>query len=148
MPLYEQIETDYKTALKAHDAVKVSVLRMVISAVKMHQIQKNLQEIVETDVVSIIQKQAKQRRESITQFTSGNRQDLAAKEEAELHILEGYLPKQLSDDELKTVITGIIAETGAASKKDMGTVMKAVKEKVGGAADGKRVSAMVGQLLG
>ena len=147
MGAYQQIQDDYKTALKAKDSVKVSVIRMVIAAVKMQEIQKNVKEIGDSDVIGIIQKQVKQRMESITQFVNGNRQDLADKERAELKILETYLPQQLSDDELKCIVTATIAELGATTKADTGKVIKAVMAHCQGKADGKRVSHMVAALL-
>lgn len=147
MNIYEMIGQDYKTALKDKDALKVSVLRMVISAVKMLEIQKNLKAVDDADAVQIIQKQIKQRKESIDQFLKGNRKDLADKEAAELKILETYVPRQLTEEELKSVVQAIIAEIGAATKADTGRVMKAVMEKVKGKTDGKAVNQVVSGLL-
>ena len=147
MNLYETIDSEYKTALKGKDALKVSVLRMVISSVKMLEIQKNVKTAEDADILQIIQKQIKQRKESIDQFTKGNRQDLAAKEAAELALLEAYMPKQLSEDELRTVVKTVIADLGAATKAETGKVMKAVMEKVKGKADGKAVNQIVSSLL-
>lgn len=147
MRLYETIDQDSKIALKAKDALKLSVLRMVISAVKMLEIQKNIKIAEDSDVVQIIQKQMKQRKDSIEQFLKGNRNDLAEKESAELRILESYMPKQMTEDELRALITETMAELGAKAKSDTGKVMKAAMEKVKGKADGKIVSQIVSGLL-
>lgn len=147
MDLYARIETDMKSALKEGNAVKVSVLRMVISAAKMLVIEKNLKSVSEGDILQILQRQIKQRKESIEQFEKGKRQDLADKESQELKILESYLPKQLSEDEIKSIIKEAIAETGARAKSDMGKVMKVVTEKTRGRADGKLVSQLVTGML-
>ena len=143
MNLYQRLEDDMKVALKGGDTVKLSVLRMVISAVKMLEIEKNIKAPGEGDVLQILQKQIKQRKESIAQFEKGNRQDLVDKEASELKILEAYMPKQLSEEELTVVVKDSIAETGAKVKADMGKVMKVVMGKVAGKADGK----MVNQIL-
>ena len=147
MNLYKRLEDDMKGALKGGDTIKLSVLRMVISAVKMLEIEKNIKEPDEADVLQILQKQIKQRKESITQFEKGNRQDLVDKEAAELKILESYMPKQLSEEELTAVIKDAIAETGAAVKADMGKVMKVVMGKVAGKADGKSVNQILLRFL-
>lgn len=147
MHLHETIDQDYKTALKAKDALKVSVLRMVIAAVKMLEIQKNVKAVEESDIIQIIHKQIKQRRDSIDQFLKGNRKDLADKESAELKILELYMPKQMTEDEVKAVTAGVIADLGAKTKADTGKVMKLVMEKVKGKTDGKVVSQIVASLL-
>lgn len=147
MRLYETIDQDYKTALKAKDALKVSVIRMVISAVKMLEIQKNIKAADDADIAQIIQKQIKQRKDSIDQFLKGNRKDLADKESAELKILEFYMPKQMAEDELKAVTAAVISELGATTKADTGRVIKAVMEKVKGKADGRMVSQLVSSLL-
>lgn len=147
MGLYEKIGNDYKVALKGRDALKVSVLRMVISAVKMVEIQKNLKAADETDIVQVVQKQIKQRKESIEQFLKGNRKDLADKEAAELKILEIYMPQQMSEAELKEVVISAIAESGASTKADTGKVMKAVMDRVKGRADGKTINQLVASML-
>jgi len=147
MGLYQTIDRDCKAALKEKDPIRVSVLRMVIAAVKMLEIQKNLTEVSDADVISILQRQIKQRKESIDQFTKGARADLADKEAAELKVLERYMPRQLSAEELESAVKSVIAETGAASKADIGKVMKAVMERIKGTADGKAVSQAVSRLL-
>ena len=147
MSLYQTIENDMRQALKAGDAVKLSVLRMVVAAVKTFAIDKNVKEAPEGDVLQILQKQIKQHKESVTQFEQGSRHDLAEKELLELKVLEGYMPKQLGEDEILAIIKAAIAETGASTKADMGKVMKAITEKTRGRADGKLVSTLVTGLL-
>ena len=147
MSLYQKIESDLRDALKQGDTVKVSVLRMVLSSVKLYELEKTTGKIEEADIVQIIQRQIKQHRESIEQFTSGKRQDLVDKEAEELKILETYVPKQLEEAELINIIKETVAETGASAKSDSGKVMKAVMEKVRGKADGKIVNRLVMGLL-
>lgn len=134
-----------KHALKEGDAIKLSCLRMALSAIKTLEIEKK--DMEEADVLQIIQRQIKQHKESIEQFEKGERPDLADKEAKELAILEAYVPKQLNEDELLTIIKGVISETGAAAKSDAGRVMKAVMDKVRGRADGKVVNRVVMSLL-
>ena len=147
MSLYNNIENDIKIALKAGDAVKVSVLRMVMAALKTLMIDKKLQQLDESDTIQIVQRHIKQHKESIEQFTKGNRPDLAEKEKVELKILEAYMPKQLSEDEVTVIINEIIASSGISSKTEMGKVMKLVMEKAKGKADGKLISQLVSKLL-
>lgn len=147
MTLYQKLEGDMKTALKAGNSNALSVLRMLISAVKMFEIEKNVKEAQEADILQIIQRQVKQHRESIEQFTKGNRKDLADKEMEELRVLEAYLPKQLELSELETIVKAAIAETGSRTKADMGKVMKVVMEKAMGRADGTAVRDLVIKFL-
>jgi len=147
MELHRRLEDDMKAALKEGDSIKLSVLRMVVSAVKTLQIEKNVKAAEETDILQILQKQVKQHRESIEQFEKGKRQDLADKEIKELKILESYMPKQLSEEEVTAIVKEAIAETGAVAKSDMGKVMKQVMDKVKGRADGKVVNQAVMRLL-
>ena len=143
MSLNERLESDVKKAMKEGDPLRVSVLRMVLSAVKTLQIEKNIKSLDDEGVIQILQRHVKQHRESIEQFGKGGRPDLVEKERAELKILEEYLPKPLTDEELTAVIKAVISETGAAGKAATGTVMKAVMERVKGKADGKAVSNLV-----
>jgi len=147
MSLYERLESDVKSALKEGNSIKVSVLRMALSVIKTLQIEKNIKSMDDDGVIQILQRQAKQHRESIEQFTKGAREDLAEKEKVELKILEEYLPKQLSDSELETIVKAAVAETGAVAKSETGKVMKVVMEKTKGKADGKVVNRLVQQLL-
>lgn len=147
MGLSKTIETDVKTAMKEGDALKLSVLRMLLSAVKMFAIEKNVKEVADGDVLQILQRQIKQHRESIEQFEKGKRQDLADKERKELKILEIYMPEQMSEGELLEIVKSAIKDTGAATKADTGKVMKAVMEKAKGRADGKVINQLVAGLL-
>lgn len=147
MTLYERIDGDVKRSMKEGDALKLSVLRMALSAIKSLMIDKNLKTLDDDGVAQILQRQVKQHRESIDQFTKGGRSDLADKEKAELKILEEYLPKQMSEEEVAAVIKAAMAETGAVTKADTGKVMKVIMEKTKGKADGKMVNQMVQQLL-
>lgn len=147
MSLYQKITDDMKEALKRGDSERLSVIRMVVAAVKMLEIEKNLKEVPDADIQSIIQRQIKQHRDSIEQFKNGNRSDLAEKEERELKILESYMPEQLKEEDLLALIKDIVTETGLKNRSDSGKVMKAVMEKVRGKADGKVVSRLVMGLL-
>jgi uncharacterized protein YqeY len=147
MEVYKKIEDDVKTAMKAGDQLKVSVLRMVVSAVKSMMIDKNMKTIADAEVCQVLHKQVKQHRESIAQFEKGGRPDLVKKEADELAILEAYLPKQLSETEVADMIRQAMAETGASTKADTGKLMKAVMEKTKGRADGKLVSQLVSGML-
>ena len=147
MSLQNKIDEDLKSAMVSKDADRLSVLRMLKSAVKYGAIEKKQAELSDADVLQVIQKQIKQRRESIEQFSKGARADLAAKEAKEAEILERYLPKQLSEAELAQFVTAEVKTAGAASKKDFGRMMKILTEKLKGQADAKRVSEILGRLL-
>lgn len=146
MELYERLESDAREALRSQDREKLSVLRLVIASVRTLALEKT-GAVTEQETLQVIQRHIKQRKESIEQFTRGNRPDLVAKETAELRILEAYLPAQLSDAEVRSAVAAAIAETGAASKADIGKVMKLVMERVRGKADGKAVNRIVAELL-
>ena len=145
--MYQKIEEEMRTALKKGDAARLSTLRMLLSAVKTHQIDKNLKTVEDADVIEIAGRQVKQRKEAIEQFEKGKRPDLAAKENAELKILQTYLPEQLSDEELRAIIREAISAAGATTKADTGKVMKAVMDKVKGRAEGKTVKDIVAEIL-
>ena len=147
MTLYERIAQDVKTAMKGQDALKLSTLRMVLADLKTAEINKKVKILDEKDVMQILQKHAKQHRESIDQFDKGGRGDLSEKEAKELKILESYLPAQLSESELLAMIKEAISSTGAATKADTGKVMKIVMEKAAGRADGKAVNQALSGLL-
>ena len=147
MTLIEQIEKDIITAMKARDAVKVSTLRMVKSALGNYLIQVKKDKPEDADVLGIITKQAKQRRESLESFEKAGRKDLADKEKTELAILESYLPKQLTDEELRAEVQKAIAASGAKSPADIGKLMKALMPAIQGKADGKRVQDAVKAIL-
>lgn len=144
--LTEQIRADLTESMKARDAARTSTLRMLQSAFKYEQIEKG-HELSDEEAVAIIQRSVKQRQDSIEQFTSGNRPELAAKERSELEMLQKYLPAQLSDEEAEAVVRDVIAATGAESKKDTGKVMKAVMADHKGTIDGRKVQEIVARLL-
>ncbi len=146
--LFDKLQADLKQAMLAKDAARTGTLRLLISAAKYLAIEKKLTELNDTDMIEVLRRQAKQRRDSIESFEKGNRHDLADKERAELAIIETYLPKQLSTDELTALVKAAIAETGATSKAQTGQVMKAVMANVAGRADGKEVNRIVSSLLG
>jgi hypothetical protein len=145
--LREKIADDMRTAMKARDQARVGALRMLMAAVKNSEVEK-LHELSDDEVVEVVAREAKRRRESIEAFEKGGRADLVEKESAELGVLEAYLPAKLSDEELAGIVDEAIAETGASSPKQMGEVMKAVMPKVRGRADGAQVSALVKARLG
>lgn len=149
MILQERVDLDLKDAMRAKDATKVGVLRMLKSAFKYSAIAKSgaEAELSDAEAVQVIRKQVKQRQDSIESFEKGGRAELAEKERAELGILNAYLPQAMSADELTKVVRETIAEVGATSRAQMGAVMKALLAKVGGRADGKTVSAEVTRQL-
>lgn len=147
MDLYQQIELDIKTSLKGGDSKKLSVLRMVLAAIKMVEIEKNVKRASIDDVIKVIQRQIKQHKESITQFEKGQRADLVAKETEELKILESYMPEQLSAEEILKIAKESVAEAGATTKSELGKVMKIAIEKAKGRADGKALNQAIAGLL-
>ncbi len=147
MTLQERIDSDLKEAMRAKDATKLGVLRMLKSALKYAQIEKSGAELGDAEAVQVVRKQAKQRQDSIESFEKGGRQELVNKEKEELTILHGYLPQAMSSDELANVVRETIAEVGATSKAQMGTVMKALQTKLAGRADGKTLSQEVSRQL-
>jgi uncharacterized protein YqeY len=152
MPVTQQIVDQIKTAMKAGDKVRLGVLRMVKSKLQEAEVAGRAKkgrdhELSDEDAVQVIAAYAKQRRDSIDSYRTGGREDLAGKEEAELAILQEYLPKQLSEEDVRGIVQEAIAETNASSKKDMGAVMSVVMPKVKGVADGKMVNEIVRELL-
>ncbi len=147
MPLSEKINQDLKQAMISKDTARLSTLRFLKSALKYDAIEKKVGFLNDIDVQRIIQKQIKQRRESIEQFSKGGRGELAEQEKKELEILESYLPKQLSDTELEKTVSALAKEAGAVSKKDFGRMMKLCNEKLSGRADAKRISEILGKIL-
>ena len=147
MSLQERIQQDIKAAMLARDADKLGTLRLLKSALGYAQIEKKTDSLPDADVMAIIQREVKKRRDSAEQFTTGGRPELADKELKEIVVLETFLPKQLSPEELEQIVQAAIQEAGATSKKDMGAVMKLVQAKVAGRADGKTISTLVGRLL-
>jgi uncharacterized protein YqeY len=149
MTLLERVDSDLKEAMRARDATRLGVLRMLKSALKYAAIAKSgaEAELSEAEAAQVIRKQARQRQDSIESFEKGGRVELAKKEKEELSILNGYLPQAMSGDELAKIVREAIAETGATSKAQMGTVMKAVQAKVAGRADSRTLSAEVQKQL-
>jgi uncharacterized protein YqeY len=146
--LAEQIQTDLKAAMKARDKDAVAALRMVLARIKETQVSAGHgDEVTDDEVQTLIRREAKRRTEAADAFAAAGRDELAAKEEAERAILQRYLPQQMSDAELATVIDETIAATGASAAGDFGRVMGAVMSKVSGRADGARVNAMVRERL-
>jgi uncharacterized protein YqeY len=143
MSLKEQIISDMTAAMKAQDAARTSTLRMVKAAI-MNREKEGGGELTDEDVQKLLRSQVKQRRDSVEQYEKANRPDLADKEQAEIAIIEAYLPQSASQEEVDNAVAAAIAETGASSMKEMGVVMKAAMAKLAGkSADGKMVSESV-----
>jgi uncharacterized protein YqeY len=142
MSLKARINDDVKAAMRAGDAARRDALRLLLAAVKQREVDER-RELTDADVVSVIDRMTKQRRESIAQFEKGGRQDLAQKEQFELGLLQGYMPQALSDAEIATAVAEAISATGAKAPADMGKVMGALKAKLAGRADMSKVSALV-----
>jgi len=147
MALRERITEDMKSAMRAGDKQRLGTIRLALAAIKQREVDERIT-LDDPQVLSVLEKMLKQRREAITQFESGGRADLVAKETAEIGVLQGYLPAQMSAVELDALISEAITATGAASIKDMGKVMAAVKPKAQGRADMGAVSARIKQKLG
>jgi len=131
-----------KTAMRARDSARLSAIRLILAAIKQKEVDERV-ELTDADVVGILEKMIKQRRESIAQFEKAARNDLADAEKFELGVLGGYLPQQLAEAEIQKEINSAIAEVGASGVKDMGKVMAALKSKLAGRADMGKVSALV-----
>ena len=149
MTFQERIDSDLKEAMKAREAQRLGVIRMLKSALKNAAIEKYgvTGQLDDAEAMAVVRKQVKQRQDSIEGFVKGNRPDLADKEKAEFEILSQYLPKQLGAEEVAKLVTEAIAEAGATSKAQMGAVMKIVQVKVAGRADGKTLSQEVQRQL-
>jgi uncharacterized protein YqeY len=147
MSLQTRLADEIKAAMLARNADRLSALRMLKSALGYAQIERKTEILPDADVVALVQKEVKKRRDSVEQFEKGGRAELAAKEKQEIAVLEEFLPKPLSPEELDALVRATIQELNATSKKDMGPVIKAVQAKAAGRADGKTVSGLVGKLL-
>ncbi|MGI9950828.1 GatB/YqeY domain-containing protein [Moorellaceae bacterium AZ2] len=143
----EQLTRDMKEALKSHDKVRLQTIRMVLASIKNAEIERR-RPLNDEEIVNVIQREIKMRKEALEQFMRGGRQDLVRQAEAEIGVLEEYLPRQLSEEELLAVIRDTIREVGAQSGKDVGKVMAALMPKIRGRADGKRANQVVKELLG
>lgn len=147
MSLQQRVNDELKSSMLARQAVRTGTLRMLKAALGYAQIEKKTETLSDADVMALIQREAKKRRDSIEEFEKAGRAEMAANEKAELEVLTEFLPKALSAEELESLVREVITELGATSKKDMGAVMKAAQSKVDGRADGKSVSALVSRLL-
>ncbi len=148
--LKQKLQEELKQSMLAKDELKTSVLRMVLSAINYCEIQKGGAgyEATDEDVLAVIQKEAKQRKDSIGQFKNAGRQELVDKETKELEILQAYLPQQMSDEEIRNLVKEAVTQTGAKTIAEMGKVMGALMPKVKGKADGSLVSKIVREELG
>jgi uncharacterized protein YqeY len=144
MSLLEQVQTDTKEAMRAGDRERVGALRLIAN-----ELQKAHKDASgdKTDEVAVLQRERKRRLEAAESYDEAGRDDLASGERREAELIEAYLPQQMSDDELRAIVGDVVAESGAASPKEMGKVMSQVMPRVQGRADGKRVSALVKELL-
>lgn len=146
--LKTQVQGDLHDAMRAKEKVRAGTLRMVLTSITNEEVSgSEHRELGDDEVLKVIAKEAKKRKEAATAYRDAGRDELADREEAELDILEAYLPAQLGDDELRRIVTDAVAETGATGMQQMGQVMKAAQGKVAGRADGGRVAAMVKETL-
>jgi uncharacterized protein len=146
MSLKDQITDDMKTAMRAKDSERLSTVRLLIAEIKRKEVDERI-ELDDAQVVAIVEKMIKQRKDSITQFENGGRQDLADKEKSELTVLTAYMPAGLSDEEVAAEVAAAVAASGAAGPQDMGKVMGILKPKLAGRADMTAVSAQVKKAL-
>lgn len=142
-----QIQDDVKSAMRARDQKRLTALRLIMAAIKQIEVDQRI-ELDDQDVLAVLDKMVKQRRESLEQYESAGREDLAAQEKFELDLIAVYLPEALSDDEIATLIKQAVTETGASSIRDMGAVMNILRGQVQGRADMKAVSSAVKAQLG
>ena len=142
MSLKAQITEDMKTAMRARDSVRLGAIRLLLSAIKQREVDERI-ELTDADVISVIEKMLKQRRDSIAAFESANRVDLADIEKFEVSVLQTYMPKQMSDAEISAIVDQVIADSGAEGAKDMGKVVGLVKPLVAGMADMGKVSGLI-----
>ena len=147
MTLKDRITEDMKSAMRSGEKERLGTVRLALAAIKQREVDERVT-LEDSQVLAVLEKMIKQRKEAITQFQSGGRDDLVAKESAEITVLQAYLPAQMSETELEALIAQAITQTGAASVKDMGKVMAAVKAQAQGRADMGAVSARVRAKLG
>ena len=146
MPTLEQVSKELLEAMKSKDPVRVSTLRMLVSAIRYKEVEKK-KALAEGDILEVIQGEAKRRRESMTEFEKAGRRDLVSKEEAELNVLKVYLPPPLSETELKALVQSAVESAGAKGPQDMGRVMSVIMPQIKGRADGKQAQQLVKELL-
>jgi uncharacterized protein len=147
MSLKAQITEDMKNAMRAKDTARLGAVRLLLSAMKQREVDERI-ELADADVIAIIEKMLKQRRDSIAAYESANRTDLAEVEKFEVSVLQTYLPQQLTEAEIMAIVDKVIADTGASGAKDMGKVVGAVKPLVAGQADMAKVSGLIKSKLG
>ncbi|MGH8707616.1 MAG: GatB/YqeY domain-containing protein [Burkholderiales bacterium] len=147
MTLKERVQEDMKAAMRARDAARLSAIRLLLAALKQKEVDERL-ELSDADVLGVIEKMVKQRRESIAQYEKAARQDLADQEKFEIGVLGGYLPQQMGEAEIAQAVAAAVGEAGAAGVKDMGKVMALLKPRLAGRADMGKVSALVKTKLG
>ena len=147
MSLKQQLTEDMKTAMRGGDKHRLGVIRLMLAAIKQREVDERI-ELDDPQVLTVLEKMLKQRKDSVTQYAAASREDLADVERAEMVIIEAYLPAKLSDAEVDALITDAIAETGASSARDMGKVVALVKNKAAGRADMGQVSARIKARLG
>lgn len=142
MTLRAQISEDMKSAMRAKDSTRLGTIRLLQAALKQREVDERI-DLTDADVIGVIEKMLKQRRDSIAAYETANRADLADVEKAEVLVLQTYLPKQLTDEEVAAILEKVVAETGAASMKDMGKVMGMIKPLVAGKADMGKISGLI-----
>ena len=142
MSLKEKLQEDLKSSMKNKDTVKKSVVTLIRAAIKQHEVDNRV-ELADDAIIDIISKQLNQRKDSLAEFVKANRDDLVEETKSEIQVLEGYLPQQLSEEELEKIVIETIAEVGATSMKDMGKIMAAIKPKTAGRADGRKINELV-----
>ncbi len=147
MSLKAKITEDMKAAMRAKDAARLSAIRLLLAAMKQREVDERI-ELADGDILAIIEKMLKQRRDSVTQYEAGKRQDLADVEKFEISVLSGYMPRQLSEAEIAAEVAAAVAGAGAKSMQEMGKVMAILKAKLAGRADMAKVSALVKAKLG
>jgi hypothetical protein len=147
MTLKERIQEDMKAAMRARDQARLSAVRLLLAAMKQKEVDERI-ELADADVLGIIEKMVKQRRESIAQYEKASRQDLADQEKFEIGVLQAYLPQQMGEAEIAQAIAAAVAESGASGVKDMGKVMGLLKPRLAGRADMGKVSGLVKAKLG
>ncbi len=147
MSLKQQLTEDMKTAMRGGDKHRLGVIRLMLAAIKQREVDERI-ELDDTQVLTVLEKMLKQRKDSVTQYAAAGREDLADVERAEIVIIEAYLPAKLSEAEIEALIDAAIAETGASSARDMGKVVALVKNKAAGRADMGQVSARIKARLG
>lgn len=142
MSLKQKLQEDLKSSMKNKDTVRKSVVTLIRASIKQSEVDNRV-ELKDEDIIDIISKQLKQRKDVLVQFKNAKREDLVSEAEAEIEVLKEYLPQQLSEEELNEIVKSTISELGATSMKDMGKIMSAIKPKVKGRADGKLINELV-----